>query len=286
MRWRGERESSNIEDRRGQRVSRRAGIGGVGGIVLGLLALYFTNDPSMLLQSIGGLAEPQVEQRQGPYQETAAEADSRQLVAVTLADTEQVWQQLFAKSGKRYQDPRLVLFTDRVQSACGMAGAATGPFYCPGDNKVYIDLSFYDELSKRFGAPGDFARAYVIAHEVGHHVQNLLGTSDQVQQAYRSGDEKRANALSVRLELQADCYAGVWAYHTNKKRQFLEKGDIEAGLNAASAIGDDRLQKQSGGSVNPDSFTHGTSAQRVRWFKRGLETGDTRQCDTFSAKSL
>lgn len=286
MRWRGERESSNIEDRRGQRLSRRAGIGGVGGVVLGLLALYFTNDPSMLLQSIGGLAEPQVEQRQGPYQETAAEADSRKLVAVTLADTEQVWQQLFAKSGKRYQDPRLVLFTDRVQSACGTTGAATGPFYCPGDHKVYIDLSFYDELSQRFGAPGDFARAYVIAHEVGHHVQNLLGVSEQVQEAYRRGDERRGNALSVRLELQADCYAGVWAYHTNKKRQFLEKGDIEAGLNAASAIGDDRLQKQSGGSVNPDSFTHGTSAQRVRWFKRGLETGDTRQCDTFSAKSL
>lgn len=286
MRWRGERESSNIEDRRGQRVSRRAGIGGVGGIVLGLLALYFTNDPGLLLQSIGGLAESQVEQRQGPYQETAAEADSRKLVAVTLADTEQVWQQLFAKSGKKYQDPRLVLFTGQVKSACGTTGAATGPFYCPGDHRVYIDLSFYDELSQRFGAPGDFARAYVIAHEVGHHVQNLLGVSEQVQEAYRRGDERRGNALSVRLELQADCYAGVWAYHTNKKRQFLEKGDIEAGLNAASAIGDDRLQKQGSGHVNPDSFTHGTSAQRVRWFKRGIETGDTRQCDTFSAKSL
>jgi predicted metalloprotease len=179
-----------------------------------------------------------------------------------------------------------VLFGGQVRSACGLAKAATGPFYCPGDHKVYIDLAFYDELSRRFGAPGDFARAYVIAHEVGHHVQNLLGTSDQVQQAYRAGDERRANALSVRLELQADCYAGVWANHTNKTRQMLEKGDIEAGLNAASAIGDDRLQKQGSGQVNPDSFTHGTSAQRVRWFKRGIETGDVRQCDTFAAKSL
>lgn len=286
MRWRGERESGNIEDRRGQGVGRRAGIGGVGGVVLGLLALYFTNDPSMLLQSIGGLVEPQMEQRQGPYQESAAEADSRKLVAVTLADTESVWNKLFAQAGKRYEEPRLVLFSGQVRSACGMAAAATGPFYCPGDHKVYIDLSFYDELSRRFGAPGDFARAYVIAHEVGHHVQNLLGTSDQVQQAYRSGDEKRANALSVRLELQADCYAGVWANHTNKARRMLEDGDIEAGLNAASAIGDDRLQKQGGGRVNPDSFTHGTSAQRVRWFKRGIETGDARQCDTFAAKSL
>jgi predicted metalloprotease len=286
MRWRGERESGNIEDRRGQRVGRRAGIGGVGGVVLGLLALYFTNDPSMLLQSIGGLVEPQMEQRQGPYQESAAEADSRKLVAVTLADTENVWNKLFAQAGKRYEEPRLVLFSGQVRSACGLAKAATGPFYCPGDHKVYIDLSFYDELSRRFGAPGDFARAYVIAHEVGHHVQNLLGTSDQVQQAYRAGDERRANALSVRLELQADCYAGVWANHTNKTRQMLEKGDIEAGLNAASAIGDDRLQKQGSGQVNPDSFTHGTSAQRVRWFKRGIETGDARQCDTFAAKSL
>lgn len=286
MRWRGERESGNIEDRRGRGVGRRAGIGGVGGVVLGLLALYFTNDPSMLLQSIGGLVEPQMEQRQGPYQESAAEADSRKLVAVTLADTENVWNKLFAQAGKRYEEPRLVLFSGQIRSACGMAAAATGPFYCPGDHKVYIDLSFYDELSRRFGAPGDFARAYVIAHEVGHHVQNLLGTSDQVQQAYRSGDEKRANALSVRLELQADCYAGVWANHTNKARRMLENGDIEAGLNAASAIGDDRLQKQGGGRVNPDSFTHGTSAQRVRWFKRGIETGDARQCDTFAAKSL
>lgn len=283
MRWRGERQSSNIEDRRG-RVSRRAGIGGVGGIVLGLLALYFTNDPSMLLQSLTGGATTETSNE--PYQESAAEAESRGLITVTLADTETVWGQLFSQAGKQYQAPTLVLFTDAVESACGTAQSAVGPFYCSGDQKVYIDLSFYDELSQRFGAPGDFAKAYVIAHEVGHHVQNLLGTSEQVQRARQSGDEAQANALSVRLELQADCYAGVWAYHTNQARQLLEAGDVEAGLNAASAIGDDKLQSQSRGYVSPDSFTHGSSAQRVRWFKRGIDNGDTRQCDTFKASSL
>lgn len=284
MRWRGQRQSSNIEDRRGLRVSRRAGISGVGGIVLGLLALYFTNDPSMLLQSLSG--GDTTETSSGPYQESAAEAESRGLIAVTLADTETVWGQLFSQAGKQYQAPTLVLFTDAVESACGTAQSAVGPFYCPGDHKVYIDLSFYDELSQRFGAPGDFAKAYVIAHEVGHHVQNLLGTSEQVQRARQSGDAAQANALSVRLELQADCYAGVWAYHTNQERQLLEAGDIEAGLNAASAIGDDKLQLQSRGYVSPDSFTHGSSAQRVRWFKRGIDNGDTQQCDTFKASSL
>lgn len=284
MRWRGERESSNIEDRRGRRISRRAGIGGAGGILLGLLALYFTKDPTLLLQSLtngGG-----TEQSTGPYQETAAEAESRGLIAVTLADTETVWGQLFTQAGRRYQAPTLVLFTDAVDSACGTAQAAVGPFYCPGDHKVYIDLSFYDELGQRFGAPGDFAKAYVIAHEVGHHVQNLLGTSEQVHRARQSGDETRANALSVRLELQADCYAGVWAYHTNQSRQLLEAGDVEAGLNAASAIGDDKLQMQTRGHVSPDSFTHGSSEQRVRWFKRGIDSGDVRQCDTFGARDI
>ncbi|MGC3982922.1 MAG: neutral zinc metallopeptidase [Steroidobacteraceae bacterium] len=284
MRWRGERESSNIEDRRGMRVSRKAGIGGVGGIVLGLVALYFTKDPTLLLQSLTG--GETTEQASGPYQESAAEAASRELVAVTLADTEQVWGQLFTQAGRQYEQPKLVLFSGVVESACGTAQAAVGPFYCPGDHQVYIDLSFYDELSQRFGAPGDFAKAYVVAHEVGHHVQNLLGTSEKVQRARQAGEESGADSASVRLELQADCYAGVWAYHTNQSRQFLESGDIEAGLNAASAIGDDKLQMQSRGYVSPDSFTHGSSEQRVRWFKRGIEAGDVKQCDTFGARSL
>lgn len=284
MRWRGARESSNIEDRRGLRISRGAGIGGVGGVVLGLLALYFTNDPTLLMQSLTG--SESTEQSAAPYQESAAEAESRSLIAVTLADTETVWGQLFSQAGRDYQAPTLVLFTDAVDSACGMAQAAVGPFYCPSDQKVYIDLSFYDELSQRFGAPGDFAKAYVIAHEVGHHVQNLLGISEQVQRARERGDEARTNGLSVRLELQADCYAGVWAYHANRSRQLLESGDVEAGLNAASAIGDDKLQMQSRGYVSPDSFTHGSSAQRVRWFKRGIDSGATEQCDTFKANNL
>lgn len=278
MRWRGERESSNIEDRRGKGMSRKAGVGGVGGIVLGLLALYFTNDPGMLLES---LLNGPVEQTSAPYQETASEADSRALVAVTLADTEEVWGKIFRQAGRTYKEPKLVLFSGQVQSACGMAQAAVGPFYCPADQQIYIDLSFYDELARRFGAPGEFARAYVIAHEVGHHVQNLLGTSDQVHRVRRTGNEKQANAMSVRLELQADCYAGIYAHHTNKSRRLLEAGDVEAGLNAASAIGDDRLQMQARGQVSPDSFTHGSSAQRVRWFRRGIETGEPGQCDTF-----
>lgn len=284
MRWRGERESSNIEDRRGLRVSRTAGIGGVGGIVLGLLALYFTKDPTLLLQSLTGGTETQ--QASGPYQESAAEADSRSLVAVTLADTEAVWDELFTRAGRQYERPTLVLFSDVVESACGTAQAAVGPFYCPGDHKVYIDLSFYNELSERFGAPGDFARAYVIAHEVGHHVQNLLGTAAQVDAARQRGEESGASSASVRLELQADCYAGVWAYHTNQSRGLLESGDIEAGLTAASAIGDDKLQMQSRGYTSPDSFTHGTSEQRMGWFQRGINTGDVQQCDTFAARSL
>ena len=287
MRWRGERESSNIEDRRGSRLP--GGIGGrhigIGGVVLGLAVLYFTKDPTLLLQSLTGGGET-TSQQSGPYQENASEADSRHLVGVTLADTETVWGQLFQQAGRHYEEPKLVMFTGAVDSACGTADSAAGPFYCPGDHQVYIDLAFYDELSQRFGAPGDFAKAYVIAHEVGHHVQNLLGTSDQVQRARQQGNETQANALSVKLELQADCYAGVWAYHANQQRQLLESGDIEAALNAASAIGDDRLQKQTRGYVTPDSFTHGTSEQRVRWFKRGLEAGDMKQCDTFATRQL
>lgn len=287
MRWRGERESNNIEDRRG---GRGGGIGGrhigIGGVLLGLAVLYFTKDPTLLLQSLTGSPDQISSQQSGPYQENANEADSRHLVAVTLADTETVWGQLFQQAGRQYEEPKLVMFTGAVNSACGTAESAAGPFYCPGDHQVYIDLSFYDELSQRFGAPGDFAKAYVIAHEVGHHVQNLLGTSDQVQRARQQGNETQANALSVKLELQADCYAGVWAYHANQQRQLLESGDVETALNAASAIGDDRLQKQARGYVTPDSFTHGTSEQRVRWFKRGIESGDLQQCDTFAARQL
>ena len=285
MRWRGERQSSNVEDRRGMRVSRGVGIGGVGGIVLGLLALYFTKDPTMLLQSITNSGAT-TEQSAGPYQESAAEAESSGFIKATLASTEDVWGQLFTQAGSQYQQPTLVLFSGTVSSACGTAQAAMGPFYCPGDQQVYIDLSFYDELSQRFGAPGDFAQAYVIAHEVGHHIQNLLGTSTKVQQAQQRLSEAEGNAMSVRLELQADCYSGVWAYHANQNRQILEPGDTEEALNAAQAIGDDRLQKQATGQVVPDSFTHGSSEQRMRWFKRGIDSGDVQQCDTFNARSL
>jgi predicted metalloprotease len=282
MRWRGERQSSNVEDRRGMGVSRRVGIGGVGGIVLGLLALYFTKDPTLLLQSLTNGGET-TEQASGPYQESAAEAESAGLIRATLASTEDVWGQLFQQAGKHYQQPTLVMFTGTDTSGCGTAQSAMGPFYCPADQKVYIDLSFYDELKQRFGAPGDFAQAYVIAHEVGHHVQNLLGISDKVHQAQQRAGEAQGNALSVRLELQADCYAGVWAFHA---KQLLEPGDIEEALNAAQAIGDDRLQKQATGQVVPDSFTHGTSEQRMRWFKRGIDVGDVNQCDTFGARTL
>jgi predicted metalloprotease len=226
------------------------------------------------------------QEEQAPYQETQQEAHLREFVAVVLADTEAAWTQIFAQQGRTYEKPTLVLFRDAVQSACGTASTAAGPFYCPGDRKVYLDLSFYDELKNRFGAPGDFAQAYVVAHEVGHHVQTLLGISDRVEQARQRGGERGANALSVRLELQADCFAGIWAHNADQSRQLLEAGDIDEGLNAASAIGDDRLQRQAQGYVNPDSFTHGTSEQRVRWFKTGFQSGDLKACDTFGAKDL
>ncbi|MGD9843129.1 MAG: neutral zinc metallopeptidase [Steroidobacteraceae bacterium] len=285
MRWRGERQSSNVEDRRGRRVSRGTGVGGVGAIVLGLLALYFTKDPTLLLQSLTG-GETTVQESSGPYQESTAEAESSGLTRVVLASTEDVWTQIFASAGQQYVKPTLVLFSGTDTSACGTAQSAMGPFYCPADQKVYIDLSFYDELKQRFGAPGEFAQAYVVAHEVGHHVQDLLGTSAQVQQARQRLSETQGNAMSVRLELQADCYAGVWAYHADQSRHLLEAGDVEAAMTAANAIGDDRLQKQATGQVVPDSFTHGSSEQRVRWFMRGIETGDVDQCDTFNARAL
>lgn len=228
----------------------------------------------------------QTTSEQVPYQESAAEAQTREMIGVVLADTEQTWEQIFAASGAQYEKPVLVLFSGAVESACGMAQAAVGPFYCPSDRKVYIDLSFYDELKTRFGAPGDFAQAYVVAHEVGHHVQTLLGISQKVHQARAASSTAEANTMSVRLELQADCFAGIWAHHADRSRQLLEAGDIEEGLNAASAIGDDRLQQQSRGYVAPESFTHGSSAQRVTWFKRGFESGEVGSCDTFNAREI
>jgi predicted metalloprotease len=282
MRWEGRRQSENIEDRRGMRFGRAGGIG-LGTIVLALVAAYFGVDPSVILQ---GTQPSQQQAEQVPYNETPEEAQKREMVSVVLADTEDAWTALFAAAGQTYEKPKLVLFSGAAQSACGFAEAAVGPFYCPGDRMVYIDLSFYDELQSRFGAPGDFAQAYVVAHEVGHHVQTLLGISERTMAARQRASEAEANALSVRQELQADCFAGIWAHNADRSRQLLEQGDIEEGLNAAAAIGDDRLQKQSRGYVSPESFTHGSSEQRVRWFKRGFESGQMESCDTFGTRNL
>lgn len=259
-----------------------------GGIVvvlaIGAYGLLSGNLGSMLG---GGTGEERLSDQQvAPLQQSASEKALVDFVSVVLADTEETWQRLFRQRGASYQEPKLVLFRGAVKSACGLAQSATGPFYCPGDHKVYIDLSFYSELKHRFKAPGDFAQAYVIAHEVGHHVQTLLGISQQVQEGQRGLSQVESNKLTVRQELQADCFAGVWANHADRARQLLESGDIEEGLTAASAIGDDRLQKQARGYVTPDSFTHGSSAQRVRWFKTGLKQGDLKSCDTFAAKTL
>jgi predicted metalloprotease len=259
--------------------------GGCGTIILIVLALIFGVDPSQLLSGGGGVAPqegPPPATRPGPQQ---SDAES-QFIRRVLGTTEDAWGEIFQRNGSQYRKPTLVLFTGQVQSACGRAGASVGPFYCPADEKLYIDLSFYEELRSRFRAPGDFAQAYVIAHEVGHHVQNLLGTSDKVTQLQsRARSEAQANDLSVRLELQADCYAGVWGFYA-KSRDILDPGDLEEALNAASAIGDDRLQRETQGQVVPDSFTHGSSAQRMRWFRQGFDTGDIRRCDTFSTRSL
>jgi predicted metalloprotease len=282
MRWQGRQGSSNVEDRRGVRVGRAGGIG-IGTIVLALIAIYFGQDPSVVLQGVQPSAPTSQE---GPYQETPEEAQSREFVSVVLADTEETWGEIFRQAGRTYEPPKLVLFSGAVESACGFAEAAVGPFYCPGDHKVYIDLSFYQELQTRFGAPGDFAQAYVVAHEIGHHVQTLLGISEQNMAARQRASQAEANALSVRQELQADCFAGIWAHNADRSRQLLEQGDVEEGLNAAAAIGDDRLQKQGRGYVSPESFTHGSSEQRVRWFKRGLESGSVQACDTFGTKQL
>lgn len=282
MRWKGGRRSSNIEDRRGTRVS-GGGVfkGGIGTVVLALGLAYFLGiDPRIIFQLQDAVA-PSTTETSIDYQSTAKEQEQADFVSVVLADTEDTWKAIFSQAGYEYQEPRLVLFSGRVDSACGLASAAMGPFYCPADSKIYIDLAFFDDLKKRHGADGDFAQAYVIAHEVGHHVQNLLGTSTEVRKAQRGLGKSAANELSVKLELQADCFAGLWGNHADRSRDILERGDIEEALNAASAIGDDRLQKQAQGYVVPESFTHGTSAQRVRWFKQGITTGDVGDCDTF-----
>jgi uncharacterized protein len=286
VKWEDERRSENVEDERGRSFGGVGMVGGgIGTIVIVVVALLLGVDPRALLQQIpSGSSVPAQTQR--PVQSSPEEDKLKDFVSVVLADTEDTWRELFKASGRQYEDPKLVLFSGAVQSACGFAQAAVGPFYCPADHKVYIDLGFYRELRERFHAPGEFAEAYVIAHEVGHHVQNLLGISDKVHAAQQRGSEQHANALSVRLELQADCLAGVWAYHADRARHILEAGDIEAGLNAASQIGDDRMQLRARGYVSPDSFTHGSSEQRVHWFKRGLETGGTKACDTFATAQL
>jgi len=285
MRWQGERESSNVEDRRGM-GSRRAGLG-LGTIAIALVASWLLGvDPRMIMGVLEGVdtMTGTSTQQQGPA--PAPTDETGRFVSVVLASTEDVWSQTFQQAGRTYQPPKLVLYSGRIDTACGLGAAATGPFYCPGDQRLYIDLGFFQLMRERLGAPGDFAQAYVIAHEVGHHVQNLLGTMEQMDRARRRATEQQYNALSVRLELQADCYAGVWANHSQQARNWLEKGDIEEGMGAASAVGDDRLQKQSQGVVTPESFTHGTSAQRVRWFRTGYESGRASQCDTFSARTL
>ncbi len=284
MRLDGQEESENVEDGRSITPTGMAVGGGVGTLVLVLVIYLLGGDPRPLLQQQPGQGGPQQPQQQnaGPQPEDP----QVHFVKVVLGDTEVVWSDLFERQGKTYRKPKLHLFTGQVDSACGLAGAAVGPFYCPEDEKVYLDLSFYRELKTRFGAPGDFAQAYVIAHEVGHHVQKLLGISDRVSALEHRASQAESNQLSVRLELQADFFAGVWANHAQKKFNFLDPGDIDDALRCAKAIGDDRLQMQARGYVVPDSFTHGTSEQRSRWFKLGFTTGDMTQGDTFSAKDL
>ncbi|MBL8658448.1 MAG: zinc metallopeptidase [Rhodospirillales bacterium] len=314
MLWRGGRRSENIEDRRGAGGGgfrfptggrgmpggfrfpgggrmpgrRTGGIGGVGLIILFLVALAFGFNPLSLFQEGGGGPDtsgfaPQSE-RQAP--DSPAMGDMREFVSVVLGSTEDTWHEIFRKMGRTYEEPTLVLFSGSVASACGRADASVGPFYCPADRKVYLDFSFFDDLRNRFGAPGDFAQAYVIAHEIGHHVQNQLGISEQVEAMRGRLSRSDANRLSVMTELQADCFAGVWANHAGQGRQFLEAGDIEEGIRAAGAIGDDRLQRQSQGFVVPDAFTHGSSQQRVAWFKQGLARGTIEACDTFNDETL
>ena len=287
MRLDNEQESGNVEDRRGMGMPMRAGGVGIGTILIALAASYFFGvDPSTVI-GVASQLQGSAPVQDVPAKKPPAEDEMARFVAKVLGSTERTWQEQFKRLNRQYEDPKLVLFTGATPTACGTGQTAMGPFYCPMDHKVYIDLAFYQELKDRFHAPGDFAQAYVIAHEVGHHVQNLLGISEKVHQAQqRAAGEAQANALSVRLELQADCLAGVWAAQANEAKHILESGDIEQALTAASAIGDDRLQKQARGVVVPDAFTHGTSEQRMRWFKRGIDSGDMNQCNTFKAAAL
>jgi predicted metalloprotease len=292
MKWEGNRESDNVEDRRGGGGGGGGfGLGGrsigIGSIAIALVASYFFGiDPGTVLSILEGGSGQGAAVQQSPAQQPPANDQMARFVATVLADTEDTWNEIFRANGASYVQPKLVLFSGQTPTACGTGQAAAGPFYCPGDQKVYIDLSFYRLMQQRFKVSGEFAQAYVIAHEVGHHVQNVMGIMSKVDQARRQATQAQANALSVRLELQADCFAGVWGYHANRARSILEAGDIEAALNAASAIGDDALQRQAQGHAVPDSFTHGSSAQRVRWFKRGIESGKVSTCNTFDARTL
>lgn len=284
MLWKGGRRSSNVEDRRGRRIPGGAKGGGIGILLLALVGMYFGIDPALIMNMAGDV-QPGASTTAGSPP-TAEEQELADFVSVVLADTEDTWNKIFTEKGGTYREPKLVLFTGQVESACGYAQAAMGPFYCPADQQVYIDLAFYRDLKNQLDAPGDFAQAYVIAHEIGHHIQKLVGISDQVQQARQQLSTKEYNKISVKLELQADCFAGIWANHADKIRNVVEPGDIEEALNAASHIGDDRLQQQSRGYVTPDSFTHGSSKQRVHWFRVGYEKGTLDSCDTFSAGNL
>jgi len=304
MRWRGNRQSSNVEDRRGSRASGLGGIGGGGVLRLLPMAIKFLGVKGTIIaaalllgygfftgnlpQILGGasLQDGQTTQSNKPIKQTGEEKELVQFMSVVLADTEDTWHALFKQMNGQYKEPRLVLYRQAVNSGCGFSSAQMGPFYCPRDQKVYIDLSFYEDLSKRYKAPGDFAQAYVLAHEIGHHVQTLMGISQKVHELRQRVSTAEANKLSVKMELQADCYAGIWAHHANRSRQILEQGDIDEGLAAASAVGDDRLQKKSQGRVTPDSFTHGSSEQRMKWFTIGYKRGLVKACDTFTAASL
>ncbi len=292
MKWEGNRESDNVEDRRGSGGASGGGGGlggrgiGIGSIVIALAASYFLGVNPMTVLNILSGGEPTLQVQQGPAQKPPADDRMAKFVGTVLADTEDVWKDVFTKGGATYKEPKLVLFRGATPTACGQGEAAMGPFYCPGDQKVYIDLNFYETLKNKLGAPGEFAQAYVIAHEVGHHVQNLLGISGKMEQMRGRVSQTEYNALSVRLELQADCFAGVWANKAQESRKILEGGDIEAAMNAAAKIGDDALQRSAGGRVVPESFTHGTSAQRTKWFNNGLQNGSVKGCDTFSARQL
>jgi uncharacterized protein len=293
MQWSRGRQSTNIEDRRGMGGGRIGGPamiggGGIGVLVLALVAMFFGVDPSVVLNGGGGggYVDQSTYEPGQPRPTSPEEAQREQFVRLVLGDTEETWEGIFRQGGSDYPEPTLVLFSGGVESACGAAGASTGPFYCPADRKLYLDMSFFDELERRFGAPGDFAQAYVIAHEVGHHIQTVLGLSQRVQQMRQGASREESNQLSVLMELQADCFAGVWGHHAQRDRNRLDPGDLEEGLRAAAAVGDDRIQARTRGYVVPESFTHGSAEQRVSWFRRGLETGDVQACDTFGAAGL